>query len=400
MSLATIPFDPLFDVVVALLKSSIEKHVTEGRGALARAVRVLSILCREGRDLARKDPSVAFLMAYCASLFDTGPTGHYCDGLPEGVDPMVISQSVGPIQRGDILQMEDTLQARCIMAKEIDDRTDAQEDLNEPISAAIPLNLPAKVKLFAMELGRFHARFRANTQYPRFFKPCQRKGCARPSMIPVAEQCAPVSNGATGNAAAINERRYWQICHTGSTTGVDERLPVNMSFCSTACFCAAREEYDRCFDLMAQLPAVATFGPPPARRGQQEITASRLYRAALARNASIGRSIKFRVDFTMSKHYPVTLDGARAMQKAFVDAINVDLGMLYAAAVICELPPRLKPNAAMPKTADWRSHPWLFTNPIRKVRAIYKASKAHDGIAKGSEPWLSKVKAMSLEVFS
>jgi hypothetical protein len=149
----------------------------------------------------------------------------------------------------------------------------------------------------------------------------------------------------------------------------------------------------------ARLPAANLCGPPPARRGQKEVTPSRLYRAALGRNASIVRTARFRVDVSASRHYPITLDDARAMHKAFIDALNVDLGVLYAAAVLGELPERLQPNTAMPKTVDWRSQPWLFTTAIQTVRAIYKDSKVHDGIAKGGEPWLGRVKAMSLKVF-
>tara|TARA_Y100000389_G_scaffold42712_1_gene37403 strand:- start:8153 stop:8461 length:309 start_codon:yes stop_codon:yes gene_type:complete len=91
---------------------------------------------------------------------------------------------------------------------------------------------------------------------------------------------------------------------------------------------------------------------------------------------------------------------SRVLQaKAFVDALNVDLGVLYAAAVIGELPERLHPNTAMPESVDWRTQPWLFTTAIQTVRAIYKDSKVHDGIAKGGEPWLGRVKSMSLKVF-
>jgi len=408
MASPSLPLDPLFEVLVASLKRNIDApEAVEGRGVLTYAVRVLPCVCTTTRDMARADPSVAYLIAYETSLWSIGPSGRYCDGLPEAVDPMALCEWYGAQPRSDILKMEDTRKARHVTAQELDTCTnvaDLAEDWTHEngINPSIPRNLPTKVRLFAHVLGIRHARLHCNSQYARFFRPCQRKGCQRPAMIPVPEQSsmayASVARS-SGDATAINERRYWQTCHSGSTTGVDERLPRNMAFCSMPCFCAARDEYNEHFDLMARLPAANLCGPPPARRGQKEVTPSRLYRAALGRNASIVRAARFRVDVSASRHYPITLDDARAMHKAFIDALNVDLGVLYAAAVIGELPERLHPNTAMPKSVDWRTQPWLFTTAIQTVRAIYKDSKVHDGIAKGGEPWLGRVKAMSLKVF-
>lgn len=408
MASPSLPLDPLFDVLVASLKRNIDApEAVEGRGVLTYAVRVLPCVCVATRDMARADPSVAYLIAYETSLWSIGPSGRYCDGLPEDFDPMALEWWYAGQPLNDIMKMEDTRKARHVMAQEIDTCTDVEALAEETTHAldmcsAIPLNLPTRVRLFAHCLAINHFRVYSNSQYARFFRPCQRKGCQRPAMIPVPEQSsmayASVARS-SGDATAINERRYWQTCHSGSTTGVDERLPRNMAFCSTPCFCAARDEYNEHFDLMARLPAANLCGPPPARRGQKEVTPSRLYRAALGRNASIVRAARFRVDVSASWHYPITLEDARAMHKAFIDALNVDLGVLYAAAVINELPERLQPNTAMPKSVDWRAQPWLFSTPIQTVRAIYKASKVHDGIAKGGEPWLGRVKAMALKVF-
>ena len=79
-------FDPVFDVLVGLLKGLIDANEIGERGVLVHAVRAMPLLCREARDEARKDASFPYLMAYCRTLFDVGTPYHrYCDRLPPAV---------------------------------------------------------------------------------------------------------------------------------------------------------------------------------------------------------------------------------------------------------------------------------------------------------------------------
>ena len=392
------PFDPTFGVLVNLLKASIENHEHEGRGLLARVVRVLPLVCSECRTLARDDPSYGFLMAYCAYRYDSGPRERYCDGLPASVDPMRIGQWLGNAPRRELIHMSDVLEARSLKAKEIDKGTKLMAGPEERVPP-IPSNLPHKVKLFAWYLGQWHAEFMSNPRYVHHYKPCQRKGCTRPAMVPINDQYTawkPAQN------ATLAESTYWQMCHTGSTTGIDRRRPINMAFCSRGCYCAVEREYGPNIDLLVHL-SKWTDGASSSKRLRNDsakTTSSRLYRAALARNVSLGRTKRLKVyEHKQTEHYPLTLDDGRAMQKAFVDALNIDLGVLHAAAVVCELPARLRSNVALPDSDSWRTEHYLYTNAVRKVRAIYKSAKVHDGIAKGGEPWLDKVKTMCLQIF-
>lgn len=400
-------FDPTFDVLVGLLKALIDANEIGERGVLVHAVRAIPLLCHEARDEARKDASFPYLMAYCRTLFDVGtPYDRYCDRLPPAVDPASLSETVA-VDRGVVTELEDALKARAVVVRDIDAATTQNIEvppgqLGGELSPTVPPNLPAKVKLFLYHLGVFHARYRFNAvNYNRHYQPCARKGCQRPAWVPVPEHVMRQANGAYNAVAenAKNERCYWHMCHSGDSTGVNPRLPANMAFCSGECYCVTRDEYDRDFNLMARLPELAAVGPP-ARRDTAEATPSRLYRAALARNMSINRSVRAPPDFRRCKHYPATEENACAMHKAFIVALNVDLGVLYAANVLHQLPDRQKPNTALPKGATWRTYPVFYTNAVATVRAIYLSERKHDGVVKGSEKWLDAVHAKVLQVFA
>lgn len=398
-------FDPVFDVLVGMLKGLIDANEIGERGVLLFALRVMPLLCREGRDEARKDASFPYLMAYCNTVLNLSIPYRYCDLLPPAVDPAVLSQPIGTVERRVITDMVDTIKARVAMARDIDAAAAVAEvppGQFYELSPTVPTNLPDKVKLFLHHLGLFHARFRSNPQnYNRHYRPCARKGCQRPAWVPVPEHVQREATGAYNKVAenAKNERCYWHMCHSGNMTGVNPHLPANMAFCSGACYCVTRNEYDRGFNLMARLPHL-TAEEPPSRREGTEATPSRLYRAALARNMSINRSVRAPPDHTLCKHYPATAESARAMHRAFIDALNVDLGVLYAANVLHQLPNRQKPNTALPKGANWRTYPVFYTNAIATVRAIYLNERTHDGLAKGSEKWLDRVHARVRQVFA
>lgn len=380
----SLPVDPLLDHIVALLQESIATRSHDGRGALARAVRVLPLLCREMRNLSRTNPAVPYLLGYCDYLFETGPRIRYCDGFPQSINPKRAPPASWITTRCEIIEIEDMLQGRGESAAHLDAQL-------HPVALpehTLPTGLPPQVVSFTLQLRHEHARLALNSTYGRYFTTCQRKGCNRPAWI-------QVENAVKGVAVLSNEETYWHTCSTGSATGKNVHLPSSMSFCSGPCFCATQNEYAAKFDL---LPSLSSDAPVPIR-GASGTSPSRLYRAALARNASLCRKLRVKLN-AATRHYPLSAEGARELQQKVVDVLNVDLGVLYAATVVFELPLRRRPNTALPLSTDWRKRPWLFTNAIRKVRSIYKAGKTSDGVAKGGEAWLGKVKTACLHVFS
>ena len=378
----SLPLDPFFDHIVNLLRDSITNQASEGRGALTRAVRVLPLLCREARDLSRTNPLIDYLLAYCAYIFQTGPRLRYCDGLPQSISPHHQSRTEAlQVQRVDILGIKDLLDARQVYAKDIDTLF---PEFNVPANN-MPVNLPPQVVLFVLCIQADHAKMVMNNQYPRFFMPCQRNGCNRPALRKRVE-CP--------KATLTNEQKYWQTCHSGSATGVNQRLPENMHFCCETCFRATQNEYYQKFGMLAD---IGSYLPIPLRHASGT-SPSRLYRAALARNASLYRQLRVKLN-VQTVHYPLTPEGLSVMYNSLIDVVNIDLGILYAAAVVFELPLRLRPNATLPSTVDWRETPWMYTNAIQKVRAIYTSGKTNGGVAKGGEPWMERVKTRSLDIF-
>ena len=82
--------EPIVPTAVHLLSDSLLADEEEGRGRLAYFVRALPLLCREARDLWRKErATVQWLLTYCDYLYPH-PRSHrrrYLDGVLPNPDP-------------------------------------------------------------------------------------------------------------------------------------------------------------------------------------------------------------------------------------------------------------------------------------------------------------------------
>ena len=370
-------FDPLVDLFVTLLAESIAQKNEIGRGALARAVRVMPLLCTESRNLSRANPRVAWLLAFCDYLFDTGKRSRYHDGLPPAInlsnhDNVVVVESAAVLEVGAIHQRR-----KAIAFNE----NQANVAVGIP-DAHFPNDMPVEVVNFALRLLESHAAFEQNPRYHRYFKPCQRKSCTRPAMVrlppPPPQSCDDDDD----------DDDYWK-----SAGGTSARLPKNMSFCCQGCFDAVDEEYERDINVLNRPELHA---PLPPRTKASAESPARLYRAALVRNASLAR--RLRAEPAKTKHFPLTAQDESNLRQEFTDVLNVDVGVLYAAAVVFELPARIRPKTELPTTLDWRKGKGSYTRAAQRVRSIYKQSGA-TSMAIGGEKWLGKVKAESLNIF-
>jgi len=397
-----LPLQITYETLVALLEASLLEDANElGRGALARAVRVLPLACVEAGTLARGNPRAPLLLALCDYLYSTGPRARYCDGLPLAVSPAHVPH----FDSNDVI-MEPYAQHPHELETYFEQRDGwsdillLQQELL-PWIPDLPIDLPERVLAFVARIREEHTRMRMHPQYDRFFTTCQRKGCARPALIVPPKPKMQIAS------KMKSSYDYWQLCATGSATLNARRNPRNMSFCCEGCFRVVDQEFRTKVDVLADVES-AEFLPRSSRRDGAApgaviigpCSVNRLYEAALLRNTKLDRRIRQGLTTPPStQHYPLTKADAETMQQQAIDAVNVDLGVLYAAAVVSKNAPRWRPFS-LPRETNWRKRINAYRNTVTRVRAIYKKYADSKSVCKGETRWMRKVRKASDGLFA
>jgi hypothetical protein len=372
--------EPLVPTAIQLLTESIRLRNTEGRGILAYLVRVLPLLNHEAHNLWRKEHLPMHLLTLCSYLFKSNQRGRYLDGvLPDDAndphnwtEPLEAELMPAPrqvIELADIHSMRET-------------RAKALCNTAPPNPSDDGADLPTR---FALSIVQDHLAYKQHASYRHSFTQCQRVGCPRPAWITAPEPTDDNEDDVSGAA------EYWKCCRDGRAPPPDSSLPSDMSFCCHGCYKAASAEFKRIvkFDIVT---------PPSQTRNGGATTPSRLYRAAIKRNADVARTMRTHEEVS-TKHYPSTMANRERMLTEQRMMLSVDLGLLYAASIVHELPPRLRPARPLPCRDDWRDHASSYLNAICRVREIYKKHSGPVITRTGNELWLRRLRDQALYIF-
>lgn len=368
--------EPLVPTVVHLLSESLRRNHGDGRGILAYLVRVLPLLNKEARDLWRKEWNAEMILTLCDYLFDSGHRSRYLDGvLPsyandphnwtEPLDPALVPRP----QR--VLALESIFKNRALDAK----RMVAEASAN-------PEETTATVR-FGLSVVQEHFAFRQHPTYAQYFGTCQRVGCTRPALLTPPEE--------RQEEEEPSEAEYWKCCRDGRAPPPTSSLPSDMSFCCQGCYKATNAEFKRLVKFNICTPECET-------RLNVAPTPSRLYRAAVKRNIAVARCLRSQRQLE-TKYYPSTMANRDTMLREQTTMLSVDLGVLYVASIVHELPERLRPNRTLPRTEDWRKQSTCYLSAICRVRVIYMKYGRGELARGGTELWLKRLRDNALNIF-
>ena len=374
---------PLVPTAVQMLATSIRLRQESGRGILAYMLRVLPLLNKEARDLWRKEYDAQMLLTLCDYLFGTTPPRQrmrYLDGvLPnEGNDPHNWTEALNAelmpsAQR--VIELKGIHEIRTQRAKAL-----CKEP---PDSSDDEVDTPVR---FMLSIIQEHLAFKQHASYARHFGKCQRVGCSRPALLIAPD---PELDGDDDVPSAAE---YWKCCRDGRAPPPSSSLPSDMSFCCHGCYRATNTEFKRLvkFDIVT---------PPCQTRRGATPTPSKLYRAAIKRNMDMARSMRHRAQVE-TKHYPSTMANRETLLREQTTMLSVDLGVLYAASIVHEMPDRLRPKRPLPNCEDWRNYAPCYLNAICRVRAIYlKYGKGQLSRGATTELWLRRLHDRVLTIF-
>ena len=369
--------EPLVPTVVQLLSESLRLNKECDRGMLAYLLRVIPLLNKEARDQWRKEDTAKHLLTLCAYLFDSGHRTRYLDGVLPGNYPEdwnnPLPATLAPTEPARIIALTSVFKNRADFAKEIVEKMAKHGSQQSPATG------------FILSILQNHCAWKLHPTYPRYFGTCQRVGCSRPALLtPPCEKEQEIDE-------APSESEYWKCCRDGRAPPPRSSLPSDMSFCCHGCYKATNTEFKRFVRFNIATPVCETRrGAPP--------TPSRLFRAAVRRNIGIARSLRAQ-EQVKTRHYPSTMANRDMMLREQTTMLSVDLGVLYAASLVNELPPRSRPNRTLPHTEDWRKHGTGYFNAICRVRELYMKYGRGELARDGSEFWLKRLRDHILRIF-
>ena len=229
-----------------------------------------------------------------------------------------------------------------------------------------------------------HLEFASHPSYGRHFTECQRVGCKRPALV-VAPAPEP-------DEEAPSAAEYWKCCRDGRKPPPRSSLPSDMSFCSHGCYKAANAEFKRLVRFDIETPLCAS------RHGPTTPSPAHLYRAAVKRNQAIARRVRAQ-EQVKTKHYPSTMANREQLVRHQTTMLSVDLGLLFAASIVHQMPANLRPDRPLPCTEDWRDHARGYFGAAERVRRFYLAYGKGLLARDGTELWIRRLHSQVLEIF-
>ena len=306
------------------------------------------------------------------------------------------------------------------------------EDYNAT-GGGLPDGLPEPVRRFLGFLRYWSHALHSSLYLSTKVRICDHKHCLRTC----SAQPPPGANQQTGFAGD-----YWAFAIAGLQNEPTELAdwPPHMCYCSKTCFDAAGAEFlsqVRCCNE-PELEAATAPSRRASRRAEDggwcddEAVPARLYRAALERNQVICRRLREQErrqrddapfangDVRFLKHFRFAhpriglrnqAAALRDYHASFVDALNIDTGLLFAASIVSELPAVHRQNKLLPQKTQWRECLAVHRAALCRVRQVYveyhlkkqtRPSTSADLVTStsGTRPaWLEAVKTHAQTIF-
>lgn len=168
--------------------------------------------------------------------------------------------------------------------------------------------------------------------------------------------------------------------------------------CSEQCEMLCRRDLARvrCLDQVSFCPPIL---------GRRAPSSARCLQAALERNATVARQHRANrlADLRHIPREPAGgIEDVAAERQIIVDAINIDVGIVFAATIADQLPPDRRSRRQRLSGADWRIQYTLYKNILKTVANIYYKHRLDGGIVTSvmtPRHWLQKVKDSAMHIF-
>ena len=409
-SKAPLPLDPLVPHLAALLREAIagQSENMDAREVVFWASWTFPLVCREARQLSQID-GLRWLWLFerhVGQLVRRDALVRLCDGLPPWFDVHTqVVLSTRPEEskwyRGRQINETNHVVRRCDMARRcatgcpfphhenlLKDRGHPENvrELNVRAYIGNPSDydapdldhVPTAVLQFVGFLRWWIDSALPRDQHGRLYYnlSCSSWGCSRPANVR-----APKTPAESDHLYTIS---YWPLVRCGvQKLRDDSQWPCNLRWCSSICEEAGTAEFFKrvhcCSE--AEMEALPRATRATRRLAGDKVSASRLLTAALERNALVARRLReeTRRPGGLLKTFPLQGEGLDLYHEMVIDSLNVDVGILYAAAHLSSWPLSQRPARQLPSTTNWRDTIHFYVRAIFNVRRIYLRTMRANG---------------------
>ena len=336
------------------------------------------VTCRAARDEAKLHVAFEYMLFYERVRLGVASSHFFLDGVPSGVHLFVGPTSL-VLPHDDIrkLKLRDVVADRLQVVGKMESMPpDAERkvSLTTQHTAGLPVGVPGPVRFLVARSRAIFQGLRA-TKSPDSFAHCANCNCNRFFYHGGTAESwanAAVSSVALGGdeEEEHDSAEYWKQT-AGSPLDVVSDV---RRFCSQAC---ARQHAHHLQILMPDANLHLDADDYAKKSGRARVVES--FKLALKRNEVAARALR-----TMrTTHFPsvaVSTDEIEMHRQKRIRALNIDLGLLYAASMIAESASMSNGRILPGQRMYWRDDPMYYSKALSAVSRIYENLARKEGI--------------------
>ena len=367
------------------------KAVLAMRRCFVHILNALPMTCRSLHTNAHQHAAFEHVLFYERIRLGISSPHFFLDGVPSSVQIFSGVTAMNPSQDRELAK----LRYRDLIADRLQTVGKLEQMANDS---------PRKIQLIAQNRSGLHksipgpvcvlvARCRAMCQGVRrvkrayLFVQCCNLNCHRIFYTGEVQEAwcnaaSSASSATSASAASIDDEveegsssQYWaKVQLSGGTSVTQAEKPPTKRFCSTAC---ASEHATHLAAMMPDTGLTMDADDSATRMGRARVAQS--LKLALKRNELASRSLR-NTRSQFRGNLAVEAEEIRKYMEMHIDALNVDIGVLYASSIIAESA-SLSKNKLLPGSIlYWRDDPLFWAKAVAAVAKIYSSMRRKEGI--------------------
>jgi len=347
---------------------------------LVRQIHNLPVTCRHIHSTAKAYASFEFILWY--ERVRTGITSphYFLDGLPSGVHlftgPTNLNlpkESIAKLSRHDAIDDRASTVSKFeggVLAKITPAR---RNELCRKHTAGLLEQVPGPAR-FLVARTRAILKGLVATKPAKYFTFCANTSCARKFFIGCANEAWTNSNVHSTMYGDDDEEEtsdaYWELIECVE----DQPIPDAHRFCCRAC---ADQHAEHLKSAMPDSKVKLDADDDAKKTGRARVAEA--FKLALERNEKAARALRIMRSEKGRRKFVVSEEEIECHRQRRITALNVDIGLLYAASKLAESAGMSNGRILPGQRQGWRNHPMLYSKALNSVVKLYTNNK-RDGI--------------------
>lgn len=341
----------------------------------------LPVTCRVFFDEAKRHPAFEYILFFERVRLGVASPYYFMDGVPYGVQLLVGPNTLSlPHQDIAKLKLRDVVADRLqtVAKMECMQRNDPRKlYLMATHTAGLNAQVPGPARFLVARTRAILCGLRA-TKRPEHFAQCSNCNCNRLFYAggsseswasAYVTQVIPGDPDETGSS-----EDYWRKLAQPDSAPEIASTPDTRRFCSQAC----SQQHAHHLAIMMPDCGLHLEADDSARKtGRARVAES--FKLALKRNEVAARSLRTMRTKSMP-NLSVSLEELEAHREARIRALNVDLGLLYAASLVAESSSLSNGKILPGQCMYWRDDVCYYSKSLSAVSKLYTKTKRKEGI--------------------